>query len=84
MTIEEIKQHRFFTDINWDDVRKRCLEPVPFVPERYKYHHLLQNEYKSLKNTDDPSTRASSVSPKRGSLLGDFTLYRVNKEFEDF
>lgn len=40
---KDIKEHRFFADVDWTDVCNRRQEPVPFVPETDKYLNILQN-----------------------------------------
>lgn len=52
-----------------------------------KYRYLLQNKYESISNLNStgPDGLATKIeSPKRQNILGDFTIYKVNKEFEHF
>lgn len=44
-TFKDLMHHRFFGDINWDQVRSRALEPVPFRPNPEKFKELLDNEH---------------------------------------
>lgn len=46
-----------------------------------KYRYLLSNKYELISNIDKYGTKVES--PKR-NVLGDFTMYKVNKEFENF
>ena len=56
------------------------MEPVPYKPNPLKYRYLLQNKYEIISNIDNA---CKIESPKR-NVLGDFTMYKVNKEFEKF
>ncbi len=68
---------------------------MPFKPNPMKYRYLLQNKYPQISSvhglldeggeeaTTSTSGPAKIESPKR-NLLGDFTMYKVNKEFENF
>ncbi len=50
ITIADIKQHKFFADVDWRSVESRKLEPVPYKPNPLKYRYLLQNKYESVSN----------------------------------
>jgi len=90
LPIAEIKNHKFFGDITWKEVEQRKLEPVPFKPNPLKYRYLLSNKYNSISslhgesNSDGILQMASKIESPKKNLLGDFTLYKVNKEFENF
>ena len=75
----------------------KVIEP-PYKPNPMKFRYLLQNNYETLSNLgtitqsnndDNPLKMAAdpgsacSPSPKK-RMLGDFTMYKVNKEFENF
>jgi len=38
--VKEIKEHRYFSDINWERVRRKELEPV-YKPNPLKFRYLL-------------------------------------------
>ena len=83
--MKEITKKQFFKDVNWEKLRKRDIDPesVPYLPNPNKYRYLLQNTYEETTNLLVPS--ADSPDPiQTKKLLGDFTLYKVNKEFENF
>jgi hypothetical protein len=90
LSIKDIKKHRFFSDIDWEKVKRRQLDPVPFKPDPNKYKDLLSNEYETVSNLKRASVwgaankQARAESPKKGYFLGDISLYKINKEFEDF
>jgi hypothetical protein len=41
INIEEIKKHKYFSDIDWVKAGNRKLEPVPYKPNPMKYRYLL-------------------------------------------
>ena len=41
LQFQDIKQHKFFADIDWKKVAKKELEPVPYKPNPLKYRYLL-------------------------------------------
>lgn len=41
ISFTEIKDHRFFSEIDWKVVENRTLEPVPYKPNPLKYRYLL-------------------------------------------
>ena len=90
LSISDIKQHKFFADIDWKVAEKRGLEPVPYKPNPLKYRYLLLNKYNSISNisgeqlSDGMQESPSRVESPKKSVLGDFTMYKVNKEFENF
>lgn len=45
LQFKDIKQHKFFADIDWKKVANKELEPVPYKPNPLKYRYLLQNSY---------------------------------------
>jgi len=45
LSIEDIKSHKFFSEIDWKKAAKKQLEPVPYKPNPMKYRYLLQNTY---------------------------------------
>ena len=82
LKLEEIKEHRFFNDINWKEVSERRLEPIPYKPNPMKFRYLLQNSYQAV--TNDMPQSPKQESPKKTQLLGGLSLYKINKELEDF
>ncbi len=121
ITIDDIKDHRFFThewqtpektaEIYWQKVKSKTLADPPYKPNPLKYRYLLQNSYdlksnleasspsietrklqksNSKSNVEKPKDREDSPeaevkisnSPaKLGTLFGDYTITRVNREF---
>ena len=75
-------------------------EDIPYKPNPNKYQYLLDNEYEEVSNLyrGQPGTAASmpgqtpltaneepgSASSPKKRMLGDFTIYKVNKEFDNF
>jgi serine/threonine protein kinase len=45
ITLADMKQHKFFSDIDWPEAAKRNLHPVPYKPNPMKYKYLLSNKY---------------------------------------
>ena len=86
ITIREMMRKAFFKDINWDKVRQRDIdyESVPYRPNANKYKYILQNKYEEVSNLQgiNSDENGGESSPKK--LLGDFTMIKVNKEFENF
>ena len=91
---EDVKQHRYFHDIDWEKAKKKELD-VPYKPNAQKYQDLMKNNYPNISSLDPNGARVAyqpqktaAYSPnthkKKKPLLGDFTLYKVNKEFEHF
>ena len=84
----------FFKDIEWENMRNKNISPddVPYKPNPNKYRYLLQNEYEQVSNLTRPGnitspdqvTEPDSASSPKKRLLGDFTIYKVNREFENF
>jgi len=69
--------------------RQIDFDSVPFKPNANKYRYLLQNEYPDISSLGAKSSTVvvdepGSASSPGKKLLGDFTLYKVNKEFENF
>jgi hypothetical protein len=68
-------------------------EEIPFKPNPNKYRYLLHNPFEDISNLirasavgspdQIPNEPTSASSPKK-RLLGDFTVYKVNREFENF
>lgn len=89
ITIKEIMKKSFYKDTNWERVRERDFDSdeIPFKQSSDKHHHLLFNSYPQISNlltiADEKSELGSATSPQK-RLLGDFTLYKVNKELEHF
>ena len=82
LPISEIKKHRYFADIDWIKVKERRLEPVPFFPDPNKHRDLLLQEYEEISNL---KYQRRAESPKKTNyFLGDISLYKINKEFENF
>lgn len=73
ISIADMKQHRFFQDIDWTLVERRKLEPVPYKPNPSKYKYLLQNSYKQVSSLhphqpaepEPKSTNAEEDSPQQ-------------------
>jgi hypothetical protein len=74
-------------------------DEIPYKPNPNKYKYLLENNYEETSNLVrlQPGTSASipgqtpctvnepeSASSPKKRLLGDFTIYKVNKEFDNF
>lgn len=128
LSLGDMRNHRFFSEIDWRDAETRQLSPVPYKPNPMKYRYLLSNKYEQLSSlaTATPShqekrratltstqmetttpesldasenttnvelekvpvsknaTTVRNESPTKRNLLGDLTIYRINKEFENF
>ena len=75
---------------NWDRIRKRDIdsEEVPFVPNLTKFNYVFNETHPEISNITgtekSPNEPNSSLSQNNKRLLGDFTIYKVNKEFENF
>jgi hypothetical protein len=88
----------FFKDMDWEKIRNKEIdsESIPYKPNPNKYKYLLDNQYEDVSSLLklQPCTATSlvgqtpdepeSASPKPKRLLGDFTMYKVNKEFDNF
>ena len=84
----------FFKDIDWEAMRNKKIneEDIPYKPNPNKYRYLLHNEYEEVSNliragnalSPDQVTEPGSASSPKKRLLGDFTIYKVNREFENF
>lgn len=84
----------FFKDIDWEAMRNKKIDPedIPYKPNPNKYRYLLQNEYEEVSNliragnptSPEQVTEPGSASSPKKRLLGDFTIYKVNREFENF
>uniref|UniRef100_A0A7S3CPC5 Uncharacterized protein n=1 Tax=Strombidium rassoulzadegani TaxID=1082188 RepID=A0A7S3CPC5_9SPIT len=100
ISINEVMKKSYFKETNWEQVRAKKFDPddVPYKPNPNKYRYLLQNKYPEMTNLDSsqappggpqapgaqpPNSEALFSSPKK-SLLGDFTILKVNKEFDNF
>jgi hypothetical protein len=68
---------------------------VPYKPNPMKYKYLLNNKYETIDNLDPKGSgtkfapeKSNEYSPgtqkKKKPILADFTMYKVNKEFENF
>jgi hypothetical protein len=70
-------------------VESKNLDPVPYKPNPQKYRYLLQNKYNQISSLKGEVNQNGEISPTKvdspkKNLLGDFTMYKVNKEFENF
>lgn len=87
----------FMADQNsnfWKSVAAKTLNngEVPYKPNPMKYKYLLQNQYDMVSNLSknsqeplSPTTNYETKSPRKApKMLGNFTTYIVNKEFENF
>ncbi|CDW91165.1 camp dependent protein kinase a catalytic subunit [Stylonychia lemnae] len=94
LSIDEIKAHKYFAEYDWKKVTEKQLSNIPYKPNPLKYKYLLQNKYPPISsvtgvmNNDEGEGQNQPIpakidSPKK-NLLGDFTLYKINKEFENF
>jgi hypothetical protein len=87
-----MRQHRFFSDVNWDKVKRRKQEPVPYIPDANKNRHVLLNNYETINvggsggngSSQKPDIKNKSDSPKKSHFLGELSIYKINKEFENF
>lgn len=92
ITISEIMGTPFFKDVNWEELRAHEIDEdkIPYVPEADRYFDLLKKteEYYEVSNqsaTLHTEHEQSPVMPKTARVpLGDFTLVKVNKAFENF
>lgn len=41
LSIEDIKAHKYFADVDWSEVADRRMEPAPYKPNPFKYKYLL-------------------------------------------
>mmetsp|Transcript_12844 Transcript_12844/g.19889 ORF Transcript_12844/g.19889 Transcript_12844/m.19889 type:complete len:83 (+) Transcript_12844:4817-5065(+) len=81
-------QKSFFKDYDWDRIRhKEFDDEIPYKPNPNKFRYLLSNEYDTQSSLAQPPSATgevnSATSPKK-SFLGDFTIFKVNREFENF
>ena len=82
LPIADIKKHRYFSGIDWVRVTERKLEPVPFIPDPNKYRELLTKEQEEISNL---KFQRRAESPKKNNyFLGDISLYKINREFDNF
>ena len=47
---DEIRNHKFYSDVNWSDVEHKKQKSVPYKPNPMKHKYLLQNTYPLLNN----------------------------------
>ena len=79
--IEDIKKHKFFKGINWEQVSKRKELPVYIPPEIDTQRLLEQDSQKKRNKSIDKIEKKLNVNTK---ILGDFHLQKINKVFVDF
>jgi len=89
ITIKEMMKKSFFRDSNWEKIRNRQIDPdtVPYKSNPNKYRYLLHNQYPEISNLVDKASQdepGSGGSSPHKRLLGDFSMHKVNKEFENF
>jgi hypothetical protein len=80
--IDDIKQHKYFKNIDWKQVAEKKYKPLYIPPSKNNGFDNL--EIPSLKF--DMSSEKSSPLRKAGNakVLGDYHLAKINKVFEDF
>ena len=88
ITIPDIMKKSFYSDFDWCKIRNKDIEPadIPYKPNPQKYRYLLANEYPLQSSQVQASSGMETnndQSPKK-SFLGDFTMFKVNREFENF
>ena len=82
LPIADIKKHRYFSGIDWVKVTERKLEPVPFIPDPNKYRDVLLKEQEEISNLK--FLRRAESPKKNNYFLGDISLYKINREFDNF
>lgn len=68
ITLQGIKQHKFFTQDKdyWRQIKNKEINNVPYRPNPLKYRYLLQNKYETVSNlTAEPALE----EPSSGSSL---------------
>ena len=76
--LEEIKAHAYFKDTDWEHMKNRSLVP-PYVPQDKSRDIIFHDNFLSIEDIDKEEYDRVSTN-----FLGDFTLIKVNKEFENF
>lgn len=60
-----MRQHKFFSDVDWRLADSRKLEPVPYKPNPMKYKYLLSNKYEQLSSLQAQSQqRRGTATPQ--------------------
>ena len=86
-SLQDIKDHRLFRNIDWDQARSKQLKP-PFVPDLQgetdrKYFH----SYQKIMQRGDLSPIKEAASPEKrkpNKPLGDFRMQKLNSAFDGF
>ncbi len=88
-SLQDIKDHRLFRNIDWNQARSKKLKP-PFVPELHgetdrRYFHQYQKDLRRA-DASSPVKDLQSSPDKRKSFkpLGDFRIQKLNSAFEGF
>ena len=76
--LEEIKSHAYFRDTDWTQMKNRSMIP-PYVPQDKTKDILFWDTFLKIEEIDKEEKNRVSTN-----FLGDFTLIKVNKEFENF
>lgn len=95
ISLNDIKEHMFFKDIDWNLAERKKLDP-PFVPElesnfsleNFKSDEKLEMYYNPLykfeKQTGMATMLTNSSMDQKFKGLGNFKLKEINKMLEDF
>ena len=54
ISLENMKHHKFFADVDWQAAAKRQLSPVPYKPNPMKFKYLLNNPYEKVSSLQTP------------------------------
>ena len=85
ITLKDMVKKPFFKDLNWESIRNRdiyAFDKVFFTPNPNKFRYLLQDKYPNISNIPGNSPLLPESPNKH--LLGDFTIYKVNRAFDNF
>ena len=77
-SIDDIKEHRFFKEIDWELARNRDLPPsvIPDLRDNFDTSNFKEFRESLLDGADKEKRH---VKP-----LGDYRMYKLNNVFEDF
>ena len=62
LSLSDMRQHKFFSDVDWRDAENRELQPVPYKPNPMKYKYLLSNKYEQLSSLQAQSQQRKSTA----------------------
>ena len=50
ISIEDIKEHKYFQEVRWKELKERQWGDIPYKPNPMRFKYLLANQYETKTN----------------------------------